>query len=229
MIWRPSRIWLRWSFALLVPLLLYLYLPLRAAMGAEDLNGSYINHWNGFWHHVLALGYTGFFTENALSHVLSPGEWVQLWLAQFGIVGLGLGTTGVVWAMWRGCNHRLIFGLLAVLVVNLLFAVAYRVGDPEVFMLPAWLTFALFLGVGVAALRQMDSKHRPLVRAVQALLLLLLVIGAGGRGAPVNRGQDWAIHDYAVALAKVDFPREAASSGWRGRSPPYVTCRKRKG
>ncbi len=28
-----------------------------------------------------------------------------------------------------------------------------------------------------------------------------------GRGEAVNRRQDWAAHDYAVALAKTDFPR----------------------
>jgi hypothetical protein len=34
----------------------------------------------------------------------------------------------------------------------------------------------------------------------------VLALGVGGRDPAVNRSQDWAIHDYAVALAKVDFP-----------------------
>ena len=46
-IWRPRRAWLLWLAALLLPLLLYLYLPLRAAMGAADLHGSYTNTWAG--------------------------------------------------------------------------------------------------------------------------------------------------------------------------------------
>ena len=58
---RPQRAWLLWLAALLAPLLLYAYLPLRAAQGVADLNGSYVNTWAGFWDHVLARRYTTFF------------------------------------------------------------------------------------------------------------------------------------------------------------------------
>ncbi len=216
-IWRPSRYWVRWSVALLASLLLYLYLPLRAAMGAQDLNGSYVNSWGGFWHHVLALGYTGFFSANALTRSLSAGDWARLWLTQFGIVGLALGVLGLGWLVWRGHNRRLWIGLLVVLLTNLAFAMVYRVGDPEVFMLPAWLTFALLIGVGIATVRQMGQVRLPLTRAVQALLLFVILIGIDGRGAPINRSQEWAIHNYAVAVAKVEFPPDSRVIGLEGQ------------
>ena len=65
---RRRPVWLLWSAALLAPLLLYVYIPLRAAQGVVDLNASYVNTWAGFWDHVLARRYTGFFTANELTH-----------------------------------------------------------------------------------------------------------------------------------------------------------------
>jgi hypothetical protein len=53
-------VWLLWALALVAPLLLYLFIPLRASMGVMDLNGSYVNNWEGFWRHVLATAYAGF-------------------------------------------------------------------------------------------------------------------------------------------------------------------------
>lgn len=216
-IWRPSRYWVRWSMALLAPLLLYLYIPLRAMMGVQDLNGSYVNSWGGFWHHVLALGYTSFFSANALTRSLSAGDWARLWLTQYGIIGLALGVIGLGWLVWRGHSRRLWIGLLVVLFTNLIFALAYRVGDPEVFVLPAWLIVAILIGVGVATVRQLGQIRLPLTRAVQALLLFVILIGVDGRGAPINRRADWAIHNYAVAMAKVDFPPDSRVIGLEGQ------------
>jgi len=152
-----------------------------------------------------------------LSRILTPDDWAQLWLAQYGFVGLGLGWFGLIWLLWRGHNRRFGLGLLAVLLSNLTFALLYRVGDPEVFMLPAWLAFAPLIGVGSAALAQIRQVRRPLIYALYALLLLVLVVGSGGRGTAVDRRGDWFIHDYAVALAKVDFPTQSQVIGLEGQ------------
>ena len=216
-LWRPSRSWLRWAVALVLPLLLYLYMPLRATSGVRDLNGSYINTWAGFWNHVLALDYTGFFTENSLTRTLTDQDWAALWIDQYGAVGLALGLLSVGWSVVRGANRRLGLGLLVILLTNLGFALLYRVGDPEVFMLPAWLTFAPFIGIGVATVRQVNWLPRPVARATTALLLFAIVVAPLGRDMPINRSHDWDVHDYAVALAKVDFPPESRVMGLEGQ------------
>lgn len=216
-LWRPSRKWIQWLAALLGPLLLYLYLPLRAATGVRDLNGSYMPSWQGFWHHILARGYTGFFTENALTNNLSIGDWFLLWVQQVGWLGLALGVLGLGYALWQTNKRPIVLGLVVILVTNLSFAILYRVGDPEVFMLPAWLTFALFIGLSIAALRQSVAIPRPVGRALQAGLLFIMLIGGIGRGERINRSQDWATHNYAVALAKVDFPPGSQVIGLEGQ------------
>lgn len=205
-LWQPSWQWLRWGGVLLAPLLLYLFLPLRAARGVQDLHGSYVNSWAGFWHHVLARGYTGFFEQNALTVTRTLSDWGRLWQAQMGTVGLGLGCLGLGWLLWRRQPRWPGLGLLIVLLTNLLFAVNYQVGDQEVFLLPVWLGFALLVGVGVGALEWTLHAWPLAAQGVAAVCTMVLLFGMGGRGAMINRSQTWAVHDYAVALAKVDFP-----------------------
>jgi hypothetical protein len=93
-----------------------------------------------------------------------------------------------------------------ILVANVFFALTYQVSDAEVFLLPALLTFALFTGGGVAFVGRWLCRCPRVAGTTQALCVLLLALGVGGRGPMVNRSQDWAVHDYAVALAKIDFP-----------------------
>lgn len=210
---RPQRAWLFWLAAWLTPLLLYVYLPLRAAQGVADLNGSYVNSWAGFWDHVLARRYASFFAANALSRGYTARAWAQLWVAQSGWLGVGLSVLGVGMLAER----RLRLGWVLILLVlagNLLFAVNYQVGDPEVFMLPVWLCAAVLTGGGLSVIRR-RLQHAHWRTAISALALFLLLVG-GGRGAPVNRSNDWTVHDYAVDMAKVDFPPNSRVIGIEG-------------
>jgi hypothetical protein len=104
--------------------------------------------------------------------------------------------------------------ILLTLVANLLFAVSYQVGDPEVFMLPAWLCAAVLAGGGLAAIRR-RLPHTPVRSVLSACVLLLLLVGSG-RGPALNRSSDWAVHDYAVDMAKVAFPPGSRVIGIEG-------------
>jgi hypothetical protein len=228
-IWRPRRTWLLWLAALLLPLLLYLYLPLRAAVGAADLHGSYTNTWDGFWYHVLARGYSGFFTASALAVERTPGQWFDLVLAQVGWAGGLLALLGCV-GLFDARRRKGWVLVLLVLVVNLLFALAYRVGDQEVFMLPVFLCLALLAGQGATLVLNFLTRPVRGVRATQpaggaashpltallAFALLALLIWNPSRGALTNRSGDWAVHDYAVDMATVAFPPGAVVLGLEG-------------
>lgn len=222
-LWRPRRDWWLWLAALALPLLFYLWLPLRASMGIRDLHGSYRNTWSGFWEHVLARGYTGFFANNSLTQPRSTLDWVTLWQQQVGALGLGLGILGLVLLRERQSAQKwplskAWFFLLLVLITNLLFALTYKVHDAEVFLLPALLIFALFVGGGIAVLGRLLGRWPRLAWMIQIVMLGLLALGVGGRGPWINRSQSWAVHDYAVALAKVDFPPGSRVIGLEGEA-----------
>lgn len=221
---RPRRVWLQWLAAGLLPLALYLYIPLAAGMGATDLEGEYVNSWAGFWHHVLASGYTGFFGDNPLALERGPADWLALTVAQLGWVGLALAGIGLLLGLWRGEARKEWALVLVTLAANLLFALNYRVADVEVFWLPVFLAAALAAGYGakLAVERVVrltaGGNHRQWARgAISVLLLLALTPGWGGRGAPVDRSNDWDAHAYAQALAGIDFPAGSRVVGLRGQ------------
>ena len=219
-VWRPRRVWWRWLGALLLPLILYLYIPLRAAAGVRDLNGSYLPGWDGFWNHVLARQYNAFFADNTLAASLTPNQWLELVRSQTGWLALGLAVLGLAWLFtlsnsagrWRPA--RAWWLVLGVLVINLIFAILYRVPDPEVFLLPAILCLAIFSGGGVGLLlRLLPTLPASLL---SALLVALLVIWPTGRGPTINRRHDWQAHDQARRMAQAAFPPDSRVVGLEG-------------
>jgi hypothetical protein len=189
-------------------------------MGAADLHGSYANTWQGFWNHVLARGYVGFFTENSLWIERTPDEWFALFREQFGAIGLALSLLGLIKLLAIFVHKQPPFKAWSLiglaLVANLIFALYYRVSDVEVFLLPAFLGMALLIGAGVAFLARLAVAVGAPVIALQGLLLAVVAMGLGGRGNMVNRSQDWEAHDYAVAMATVDFPPLSRVIGLEG-------------
>lgn len=209
---RPRRVWLVWLAALLAPLLLYAYLPLRAGQGVADLNGSFANTWAGFWDHVLARRYTAFFAANELTHSYDAPGWLRLWLAQTGWLGVVLSVLGLGILADHRTRPAWVLILLT-LAANLVFALNYRVADPEVFLLPVWLCAAVLAAGGLALLRRLAPPRWADLLAAAALIGL---IAGFGRGAPVNRSADWAVHDYAVDMATVDFAPASRVIGIEG-------------
>jgi len=219
-LWRPQRAWLGWLAALFAPLLLYLFIPLRAAQGITDLHGSYVNTWSGFWQHVLAQGNTRtFLQDNALAHHYTPADWVRLFQSQVGELGLGLALFGLIAICLRPRNRAMPwFCILGVLLTNLIFAINYQVSDVEVFVLPALLCLSFWIAAGVAWLGHLLRTKPLATHSIQGLVVLLLGIGAGGRDAIVNRSQVWDVHDYATAVAKVNFPPQSRVIGLEGEA-----------
>jgi hypothetical protein len=223
-IWRPRRSWIVWGAALLLPLLLYAYIPIRAAMGAEDLEGHYVNTWQGFWDHVLARLYTDFFTENPLAVDWSYADGFALLRDQFGWLGLALGvvglSAGLIMRRYRPQWLLIIFTLVA----NFLFALNYPVADVEVFMVPVFLCFALGIGHSVDAIGRFMLR-RPFgiyytgrhLRSLQITILIVMAFLPIGREPAIDRSGDWRVHNYAVEIAKVDFPPESRVVGLRGQ------------
>lgn len=214
-LWRPQRAWWLRLVALLAPLLLYLYLPLRAAQGAVDLSGDYVNTWSGFWHHVLARRYTVFFADNPLTATLTPSEWPAHFRSQLGWGGLLLAALGLLRLVDRqGRPARAWVAVLLVLLTNLGFTLAYRVSDPEVFLLPVLLCLAIFVGGGVSLVGGLMPNGWAV--PVQAALVIMLALGLGGRGPAVNRRDNWIKHDTARLLAAGPFPPGSLVVGIEG-------------
>ncbi len=215
---RPSRLWLLCGSALILPLLLYAYIPLRATMGVADLNGSYVNTWQGFWDHVLARRYGAFFSANDLAVQRKPGDWLILAATQMGWLVAALGVLGIALGLLRRGARAPWLLIALTLATNLLFALLYHVGDVEVFLLPVWLCLAVGLG-GLMQMAALAAQRRRAGAWVGALLALVLLaaaaLGAGGR-APLPPRAGWATHDYALALSAPQFAPGSQVLGLEG-------------
>lgn len=234
---KPARHWFGWLAALLSPLLLYLWIPWRAAMGVRDLHGSYENTWQGFWDHVLARRYTAFFSENPLMVERTFEDWLHLFIAQMGWLAVALALIGLLAHPLRMRRIEPGWALIGLtLIANLIFALNYHVGDVEVFLLPAFLAIALFTAIGLGSVvhlllgraatpqnpgPQNNPQPNPPLRiglgaGVLVLLTAGVAFGIGGRGAFDSRAQEWGAHDHAYLTATVDFPPASRVIGLEG-------------
>jgi hypothetical protein len=201
---------------LVLPLLLYLYLPLRGHVGSLD--GAYANTWSGFWRWVMASNYGAFLGENPLARDLDAAFYAGLFWRQFGPVGLALAVVGLI-GLVRQPKALALTGLAFLTYV--LFAVAYRVPDVEVFFIPAILLVAIWIGVGLdydADLVRIRGRSLAVRRllAVCGVLLFLAAIAqpllVAGRNYPdLDLSRRWIVHDYGRYLLAQEFPLDSST------------------
>ena len=140
----------------LLPLLLYLYIPFRAPVSpyyvltlapGRDLI-LYDNTLGGFVNYVLGRTFQSEIGWDAVS-LVRLAAFPQLLLDQFGVIGVVLGALGFAAMVWRREWARLAL-LLIGLLVTILFASLYHIGDIAHYYLPAYLVWATWIGVAVA-------------------------------------------------------------------------------
>ncbi len=141
----PLKLASRLFLLFLAPLMLYAYIPLRG-LHISSLDGTYQNTWSGFLHHVTASGYNVFITGNPLAQSRPLSFYWQLLVSQFGLVGIALGLVGFLASMRRPRPSTLLGVAFA---LNAAFVLTYRVADIEVFAIPTFLLYAIWIGIGV--------------------------------------------------------------------------------
>ncbi len=226
--------------AALAPLLLYAYLPLRGRF-VSSLDGAYRNDWVGFWRWVTARDYGVFFADNPLAIARGPRDYYELVAGQVGPWALALALLGVIALLVRrAADDRRHPGwdglcLTVALATTYGFALAYRVGDSEVFFIPAFLCTSLALSAGLAALpdlgraicrasllQRRQQPCRTVARALPALAVLavfaLLATATIARFPSLDRSQRWEVHDLGVDWLSQPLPQGSVIIGILGET-----------
>ncbi len=165
------------ALAFLLPLLLYLYLPLRG-QSVTSLDGVAIVTWHDFWQHVTASSYGSFLSANPLA-VQRPASYpLRLLFGQMGLASLLLGLLG--WLSWPKQPKQWTM-LALILAANLAFALAYKTADVDVFYIPVTMVWLLAGAVGLSWLLErlaawLDSLDLAAGRAWQMALTSLIVV-----------------------------------------------------
>ncbi len=213
------------ALCLVLPLLLYLYLPLRGHIGSLD--GTYSNTWRGFWQWVMASGYNIFLGDNPLARDVDAAFYADLFWQQFGLVGLALAIVGLIGLIVQTQARSASFRRKALALTGLAFAtyvafaVVYRAPDVEVFFIPAFLLASIWIGVGLDHAADLLQPRGPslALRRLLAVCCLLLFLAAfvqpltiAVRNYPdLDLSRRWIVHDYGLYLLDQELPYDSST------------------
>jgi hypothetical protein len=222
------------TLALLAGLSVYLYLPLRYAAlpafnyaGHYDATGTFVptnlNSVQGLWWLVSGRAFAGQMLAYRGADLWreAAGFSAQLWQAFFA-VGIGPALLGIVLSLKR--DWRLAGMLLWMFLLSAGFYIDYRVIDKNTMFLPAYLIWALWLGVGYQGLvnwirEEGDVLTRKwgviLARGVMAGAVLVAV---AWNWRLVDLSDDWSARSRAETILHLAEPH-ALIFGWWDTAP----------
>ena len=231
-VWRRSAQLGRCVAALLgVAAVLYLELPIRAAMGAPLVYG-HPDTWGGFWYVVLGQQFGGAVGGPFSDLAGKAGALVSLATAQFGPLAALIPASFLVVAIRRP-RYALLTGMS--LVVTCWFAASYTNADIERYYLGPILIAISWLAIAAAALVdgveaqllviEYDPGPRPpLVRILTSLVVAVVLVAPAVIAAPTTR----LIVDQSTDTLAADWSRwafrtaepDAVLVTWWGYSTP---------
>lgn len=156
--------------ALIVPCLLYLYLPLRAP--------AWVNRWQFLWDYATARSWAG--TLLNFDRLRQEGSLRLFFLIQHFIwpqflpLGIAIALLGIVYLL----RHDLAVAVLLVSTYGcvFIFCSAYYVNDVEVFLIPAHVVAALLIGAGSMAIVKLLPRRIGIAAALCLLAVPALLV-----------------------------------------------------
>ncbi len=191
----------------LLPLLLYLYLPIRSAANP-------LNDWgnpetlSAMMDHITAKQFGGLFLKHGFEGVLFQFKlFTRTLLEQFPLILLILAAIGVIAGLMRQRKAALFF--LVLLLVNLSYSIAYYITDIEAHFITLFLLLALFMGMVLHHLHGWIQKNkRPLVhRGAAVILLIIACLPLGFNWKGCDRGGNTLARDYGQNILDSLDPR----------------------
>ncbi len=155
-----------------VGLLVYLTLPLRA-LSHPPVNWGNPVTLNGFVWLVSGKLYQGLVLNLGFSSILARGQTVvTLFLEQFGIIGITIGLIGLI-VFYR--PTRLNYFMFWIVIIYSAFAVGYATTDSFMYLIPVFLCFAIWIGVGLGRLMEVSSRRFRIIGSLVGLVFILII------------------------------------------------------
>jgi hypothetical protein len=216
----------RLLLAALVPLVLYLYLPLRwAAVNGEPMGLARFVDWVVGGRFQGALQLRAWLQDPARYLVVGRlllAEWQPVWPLLLALVG----------AAWLArSNWRVALLTFLTWAAFVFYALNYYVPDLNVFLLPAQLLLVLWWGLGLAALwDRLRARNGLLPATIGALLLATpLLVSAAGRWTQIDRSQPDERVTWAAGVLAQPLPDGAAVLADSEKFPPLYYLQQAEG
>jgi hypothetical protein len=198
----PKKTLISQLLFLLLGLLVYCYLPIRAAQ-MPPINWGNAATWEGFWwlvsgkvYHNLVFDIT---FEKIISRIFAFAYFLR---QQFGIIGIILAVVGLFQHEFKSRWTRAI--LLYLFFVYAAFAITYGTDDSVVYLLPSILVFAILIGLSLSFLFPWRRKSIPLGQILIALCAVLFLVSIPQTFRNVDVRSNTSPADFAEsALAKL--------------------------
>jgi hypothetical protein len=206
------------ALCLLPGLLIYLYVPIRAAAhpvpnwGQADELASFIWLVSGVVYHP----YLSMPTPPVLLQRLSG--WASIWVRDLGVIGLALALLG----LWRGLDTDRRFSLSGLTYVMLLsaYAICYTTVDSYLYLIPATMVMALWLARGasftlgaIQGWARRHSQRRVMTVSAIVLLVALPLASLAMRYEALDLSDDYEAYDYAEKVLEAAAPGAIVISG----------------
>lgn len=218
--WDGKRLRLRPVLAgvgwMVVGALVYLYLPLRAR-AMPPVNWGNAVTWKGFWWVVSGSPYQGMLggvsVEEAFVRVQA---WAGLVTTQYGWPGMLAGLYGLFFGRAASPRVKLTTGWVAFTFSA--FAIGYAPVDSYVYLIPAFLALAVWLGLGVAtALEGLPARLTGMAPVLVCVFLLTLLANAGLTLPRVDASRDWRAETFGrTVMAQAPANAVIFTDGDRG-------------
>ena len=180
-------------------LLVYLVIPIRARNQAPVNWGNAVN-WEGFWWLISGEMYfdrlRGFSTAYLFTGLQA---WSRLMLDQAGIVGLSIGLFVPI-VLYKRSPRYVLTGWL--FLAWSAFAIIYRSPDSYVYLIPALIALAMWIGLGINfILEKFPLTIYPSVRLfLRSIIIVLIIVRAISMIPKLDLSSDRKAEQYAQAV-----------------------------
>jgi hypothetical protein len=151
--------------------LVYLYLPIRAA-AHPPLNWGDAQNWAGFWWVISGQPYRDL--AFGLPHEFLGARiaaWIGLLAHQFGWLGLVLGCFGLLYG--RARPVQFLWLTMGITAVYSIFAITYNTADSYAYLIPTYIIFTIWIGLGIATLLRFVTQWWPWAAPFVAILAVV--------------------------------------------------------
>lgn len=180
-----------------VLVLIYLYLPIRAAQNPIMNWGNPINFEN-FWRHFTGKQYQVWLFASFEATKKQLGNFVSNFPSEFTIVGLFIGLIGFIF-LYK-INKKIFLTTLATFLFAVLYSVNYDIVDLDSYFLLAYMIFSIWILFGFLLLFSKLEQLLKTKRMIIPIFTILIFVPLASNKSEVDQSDVYTFEDYTKTI-----------------------------